>query len=119
VDTPPIDTATPPPPSNTRHIPNAVRRAVADRDGLRCTWQAPDGTRCSSRTWLEHDHITPRGQAGTNAPANGRILCRAHNRLAAEQVYGQRNITRIIASQRARRRAPPRQDAPSDVDAGR
>jgi hypothetical protein len=70
---------------------------------MRCTWQAPDGTRCNSRAWLEHDHIIPRGQGGSSDPANIRPFCRAHNRLAAEQAYGQATITRIIARRRATR----------------
>ena len=94
-------------PIASRHIPNQARRAVAERDGLRCTWQAPDGTRCNSRAWLEHDHIIPRGKGGTHDPANGRILCQPHNRLSAERAYGQDTITRIIAHRRSCRPSRP------------
>jgi hypothetical protein len=93
----------------SRHIPHSVRRAVFERDGLRCTWRGPDGRQCDSRAWLEHDHITPRGQGGTNDATNGRLLCRAHNRLSAEHAYGQQTIASIIARRRgtpARRREP-------------
>jgi hypothetical protein len=38
-------------------------------------------------------------------PINGRLLCRPHNRLSAEQAYGQQTITRIIT--RRRRARPP------------
>lgn len=85
----------------SRHFPSAIRRIVLERDGLRCTWQAPDGTRCNSRAWLEHDHITPHGKGGSNDAANGRILCRAHHGLAAEQAYGQDAMARIIDRRRA------------------
>jgi 5-methylcytosine-specific restriction endonuclease McrA len=88
-------------PRRSRHLPSATRRAVVERDGLRCTWVGPDGTRCDSQAWLEHDHITPRGQGGSDEPANIRIRCRPHNRLAAEQTYGQQTITRAIADRRA------------------
>jgi hypothetical protein len=87
----------------SRHVPHAVRRTVFERDGLRCTWRGPDGTRCDSRAWLEHDHITPRGQGGADDATNGRLLCRAHNRLSAEHAYGQQTIASIIARRRAKR----------------
>jgi hypothetical protein len=87
----------------SRHLPAAVRRAVHERDGARCSWQAADGTRCNSRAWLEHDHVVPRGRGGADDPANIRPYCRAHNRLAAEHAYGQATIARIIARRRAAR----------------
>jgi 5-methylcytosine-specific restriction endonuclease McrA len=90
----------------SRHIPSKTRRAVLERDGLRCTWQGPDGTRCNSQAWLEYDHIIPRGKGGTHDPVNGRMLCRPHNRLSAEQAYGRDTITRVIISRR-RRFHPP------------
>ena len=85
----------------SRRFPMAARRMVFERDGLRCAWVAPDGTRCNSRAWLEHDHITPHGQGGSNDAANGRLFCQPHNRLAAEQAYGQDTIARIIDHRRA------------------
>ena len=101
---------TPAPPSSSRRRrpANSVRRAVVARDGARCTWQGPDGRRCGSRAWLEHDHVTPFGQGGDSTPFNTRLLCRPHNRLAAEQAYGQATVTRIIAG---RRRARQQRDA--------
>jgi 5-methylcytosine-specific restriction endonuclease McrA len=86
---------------HSRHLPNDVRRAVLERDGLRCAWQGPDGTRCNSRAWLEYDHVIPRGQGGTDDPENIRPFCRSHNRLAAEQAYGRVTINRIIANRQA------------------
>jgi len=104
-----------PQPRSSRHLPNATRRAVLERDGLRCTWVSPDGVRCESCAWLEHDHVVPRSFGGGDAPCNVRILCRAHNRLAAEQAYGQPAIARIITRRRARK--DPGHIA--DVSAGR
>ena len=89
--------------SRRRRPANSVRRAVVSRDGARCTWRGPDGRRCGSRAWLEHDHVTPFAQGGDSTPFNTRLLCRAHNRLAAEQAYGQATITRIIAGRRRAR----------------
>jgi len=102
---PSADAASRPAPTS-RHIPNDVRRAVLARDGLRCAWVAPDGTRCESQAWLEHDHITPRGRGGGNDPTNIRPLCRPHNRLAAELAYGQPTVARIIARRRVSQRPP-------------
>jgi hypothetical protein len=97
------DAVPPEPPGESRHIPSAIRRAVLERDGLRCTWQGPDGVRCQSRAWLEHDHAHPRGQGGPHDTTNIRIYCRPHNQLSAEQTYGKAAIARCIACQRERR----------------
>jgi hypothetical protein len=91
--------------STTREIPagrvdRATRRAVLERDGLRCTWRGTDGVCCNERAWLEHDHVQPRGKGGNSSAANGRLLCRAHNRLAAEREYGRQYIERAIARRR-------------------
>jgi hypothetical protein len=104
---PPCSTAAAPPRQPTRRLPNETRRAVLERDGLRCTWTSRDGTRCESRAWLEHDHALPRALGGADDPSNIRLLCQAHNRLAAEHAYGQPAITRIIEHRRAPKRATP------------
>ena len=101
--------------SPSRYLPSDVRRAVLERDGLRCTWVGPDGSRCESRAWLEHDHIIPRGLGGSDDPENVRIRCRAHNQLAAEQAYGEATIARIITA----RRASSRTNADATPNAGR
>jgi hypothetical protein len=99
-------------PSRSRHLPSAVRRAVLERDGLRCTWQGPDGRRCESRAFLEHDHIHPRGRGGSDEPANIHLRCRAHNQLSAEQTYGKSIIARIVTRHRNQRRARATPQAP-------
>jgi hypothetical protein len=96
-----------------RHIPNAVRREVHDRDGIRCAWRGPDGTRCDSRAWLEHDHVVPHAHGGGSDATNIRPFCRAHNRLAAEQVFGRDTIARIIARRHERRAGACQQVVPS------
>jgi hypothetical protein len=50
------------------------------------------GRRCEARAFLELDHITPRALGGSGEPDELRVLCRAHNRLYAEQVYGRQLI---------------------------
>jgi hypothetical protein len=93
-------------PAATR-VDRATRRAVFERDGLRCAWRSADGVRCEARAWLEHDHIRPRAKGGNSSANNGRLLCRAHNRLAAENEFGREHVEQAIANQRAKRRPIP------------
>jgi len=86
-------------------IPRAARRVVLERDGLGCRWVDAEGNRCGSTAWLELDHHHPSGKGGSSEPQNVRLLCRAHNRLAAERAYGRDHIERAIqARQRDARR---------------
>ena len=78
-----------------RHIGRAVRREVAERDGIQCSWTDDTGRRCQSRAWLEYDHRRPFARGGASAPDNVRLLCRAHNHLAAEQAYGRAHMERV------------------------
>jgi 5-methylcytosine-specific restriction endonuclease McrA len=63
----------------TRYVPSAVRRAVAERDGYRCTFVAPDGRRCQAETQLEFHHDQPLARGGRSTIEGLRLLCRAHN----------------------------------------
>ncbi len=76
-------------------IPAAVRREVWKRDGGRCAWKGDDGRRCDSRWQLEVDHVRPLRLGGTLSIGNLRLLCRAHNMLHAEQVYGREHMDRF------------------------
>jgi len=80
----------------SRYIPADVRHAVERRDGNRCSHVAPDGRRCCETRNLEFDHIEPFALGGKSTVQNLRLLCRAHNKLAAEQVFGQEMIQNII-----------------------
>ena len=92
-----------------RYIPAALRREVAQRDGHRCRYvssdyNCPDGSkkngaaitldaisgprRCDALHHLEFDHLIPRAFGGQNTLANLRLLCRAHNNLAAKDLMG-------------------------------
>jgi 5-methylcytosine-specific restriction endonuclease McrA len=84
----------------------ATRRVVSERDGFCCTWQGPDGVRCGSRAWLEHDHRIPRALGGATNIQNVRLLCRAHNRRAAELVFGRQHIENAIVRNQTRHRTP-------------
>jgi 5-methylcytosine-specific restriction endonuclease McrA len=76
------------------HITNAVRRRVFERDGLRCTFVSADGRRCEASAFLELDHAEPKGLGGESDAGNLRVLCRAHNQLAAERFYGRDRMER-------------------------
>jgi len=121
IGTAPVGTApVAPAPSPTEHspvsIPRATRRDVAERDGLCCTWQGADGTRCNARAWLELDHRYPRARGGDASPGNIRILCRAHNQRAAEHEYGRGHIedciTRARSKEGAREHRSPQDASP-------
>ena len=75
-------------------IPAAVRRAVWARDQGCCQWPLDSGGRCGSAHRLELDHIQPRARSGEPTEANLRLLCAAHDRLAARQAFGARCVER-------------------------
>ena len=83
----------------SRAVPLNTRRAVLQRDNYQCSYCAADGTRCRERVGLEIDHIKPYALGGTHEVENLRVLCKAHNALFSEQVFGrdfiQRRRTRL------------------------
>ena len=85
---------------------------MLERDGLRCSWVEPGGARCDGRAWLEHDHRQPLGKGGDSKPDNVRLLCRAHNRLAAEREYGRKYMERAVARKRWERALDPTDPSP-------
>lgn len=70
-----------------RYIPAKVKTAVWARDQGRCAWRFDDGTVCGGRDFVEFDHIIPFAKGGRSEYRNLRLLCRAHNRLAAERAF--------------------------------
>ena len=91
---------------NTVHgrqsIPAAVRREVWKRDEGRCTWRGPDGQRCGSTWKVELDHFRPAALGGSSTVENLRILCRAHNTLSAEHVFGRAHMELFRATSATR-----------------
>lgn len=74
----------PPREKETRYIPRWVKSKVYRRDGGRCVNLSVEGRRCDSRRDLEYDHVIPWSRGGSSDdPENIRLLCRAHNALAA------------------------------------
>ncbi len=91
----------------SRYIPAAVRRAVHERDGGRCTFVNAQGRRCSESSRLEFHHERPFARGGGHELDNVRLLCRAHNRYRAERDYGRDTMDRYRrAASRAREPEP-------------
>ena len=67
-----------------------------ERDGEQCAYVDEASERCPSRGHLKLDHVEARALGGTNAASNQRVRCRAHNRLAAEEVFGKTHIAERI-----------------------
>jgi len=92
---------------NPRYVPAAVKRAVRERDGDRCTYVCPEtGRRCTARERLEYDHVVPVARGGRPTLDNLRQRCRAHNQLEAERVFGRDFMER----RRAEASDPDRRD---------
>jgi hypothetical protein len=92
-------------PQRSRHIPAALRREVYERDAGRCSYVDVRGERCCETRFLELHHLEPFARGGPHEASNLALRCAAHNRLAAEQDFGQELISR--------RREGPRHDAES------
>jgi hypothetical protein len=82
-------------------IPAAVRRAVWVRDGGRCNWPLDGGGVCGSTHQLELDHIQAWARDGEPTVANLRVVCHAHNALAARREFGARCVERYRSGRRA------------------
>lgn len=81
------DAAPRPRDEQTRHIPEWVKRKVRARDGNRCAYVSPDGTRCEERGFLEFDHAIPWSQGGSSDdPENIRQMCASHNQWRARRM---------------------------------
>ncbi|MEQ1834270.1 MAG: HNH endonuclease signature motif containing protein, partial [Candidatus Eisenbacteria bacterium] len=87
--------------ANGRYVPRAVVREVVARDGGQCTFEGPDGRRCTARSGLQLDHVIPFAKGGTTTAENLRQLCGPHNQHEAERVFGAEHVR----SQREARRA--------------
>jgi hypothetical protein len=87
--------------ASSRHIPAAVKRYVAERDGMRCRYVDEQGRRCPERHQLEFHHRHPYGYGGDHRPEDIRLVCTTHNQLLADKDYG-------LDAMATRRRKPDR-----------
>jgi hypothetical protein len=88
-------------PSRSRYVPSEVRERVLERAGYRCEFRGPDGTRCTSRTGLEIEHVKPFAIFRDHDERFLEALCPGHNRYRAERVYGAEFIRRKIEGRSA------------------
>jgi len=84
-----------PGPQGSRYVPAHVRREVAERDGMRCTFVSEDGHRCTEAGWLELHHIEPFALGGPATADNLALMCRAHNALLAERDFGREHMAHV------------------------
>jgi len=84
--------------SSSRHIPDAIKREVFERDGGRCTFTDEHGRKCAETSALEFDHHDGFARTHLHRADRIRLLCRAHNQHAAEQMYGRAFMERARAS---------------------
>ena len=71
----------------SRYIPANLRDFIWKRDQGQCTYKYhKTGRQCSSKHWLQMDHIQPLSYGGKTEAANLRLMCAAHNqaRMALE-----------------------------------
>ena len=80
--------------SHSRHLPAALRRCVAKRDGGRCTYVDSRGVRCRETARLEFHHEHAHARGGPTCADNITLRCSAHNDLAAEKDFGRHFIER-------------------------
>jgi hypothetical protein len=74
--------------TDSRHVPDAMKRAVYERDQGRCAFVDDRGKRCDETGALEIDHVDGFARTHRHEPDGLRLLCRAHNQHAAEKMYG-------------------------------
>ena len=97
--------------AGSRYVPAEVKRAVWERDEGQCTFVGSSGQRCQARTMLEFDHIEVFARGGEATVDGMRLLCRAHNQYAAEQIFGagfmrtKRQVAQLAAEERRSRAA--------------
>jgi hypothetical protein len=74
--------------TDSRHVPDAMKRAVYERDGGRCVFVDDRGKRCEETGALEIDHVDGFARTHRHDLDELRLLCPAHNQHAAERMYG-------------------------------
>jgi 5-methylcytosine-specific restriction endonuclease McrA len=79
----------------SRHIPNAVKRAVWQRDHGQCAFIGSTGQRCAEQDFLEFHHIHPHALGGAATIANISLRCRRHNAFEAEADFGSRGPSTV------------------------
>ncbi|TMB29892.1 MAG: HNH endonuclease [Deltaproteobacteria bacterium] len=100
--------------SASHEAPDPMKREVYERDEGRCAFVAEDGTRCPETGFLEIDHIDGFARTHVHDRDRSRLLCRTHNQLSAEQLYGREFMERLRQERKEAKAAarPPPSQAP-------
>jgi uncharacterized protein YcbK (DUF882 family) len=84
----------------SRYISKPLKKSIFQRAQGQCEFVEPrTHRRCSCRSFLQVDHITPLALGGRSVADNLRVLCRAHNIHAAVQVLGPMKIEKYLKPQ--------------------
>ena len=105
--------------TTSRHIPDPIRREVYERDRGCCTFVDERGRRCAETGYLEFEHVDGFALTHLHDASRIRLLCRAHNQRAAEEIYGRAFMDRARSFRRPTRPGNPGtgRTASSDVQA--
>jgi 5-methylcytosine-specific restriction endonuclease McrA len=72
---------------NPRYIPAKIKAVLLQKAQNQCQYtDRSSGQRCTTRHYLQIDHITPVAQGGDAKPQNLRVLCAIHNKYSAQQL---------------------------------
>ena len=73
---------------HTRYVQTKTKQAIQKIDNHQCSYKSPHGVRCNQTAHLQIDHIRPFAKGGSSQDIeNLRLLCRAHNLLAARRDF--------------------------------
>lgn len=89
--------------SSSRHIPDAIKREVYERDGGQCTFTDESERRCPERRGLEFDHVDGFALTHEHRPDRIRLLCRTHNQYVADKTYGRAFMERARSARASAR----------------
>ena len=79
-----------------RYVATKVKEKIFAEGQGRCAYVSPHGKQCTETRHLEYDHVFPIAAGGRSESENLRLLCPAHNKLAAMKFFGKLHISRKI-----------------------
>ena len=74
--------------ATSRHVPDAIKRAVYERDKGRCTFVGTNGKRCEQQSFLELDHLDGFARRAEHRVTRLTLRCFWHNQYGADVMYG-------------------------------
>ncbi len=81
--------------TQTRYIPEKIKRIVRERAAHHCEWRHPEtGAVCSSRFGLEFHHKTPFFRTKNHDSFNLELLCLAHHQRESIKTFGKEKMKR-------------------------